>query len=185
MDGDFKLDIESLIYKFGVETEFNPTVIGRLDALRNDPTPRDIEGRVDLRNELIFSIDGADARDLDDAISIEKLENGEYKLAVHIADVAHYVREKTPLGNQAYERGTSVYLPDRVIPMLPTKLSNGLCSLNPGVPRLAMTCEMILSENGVLKDYKIYESVIESKYRLTYDLVRDIIEDRDTLETEM
>ena len=118
------------------------------------------------------------ARDFDDAISIEKIKAG-YRLWVHIADVAHYVKEGTSLDEEAYQRGTSVYLPDRAIPMLPEALSNGICSLNPNVDRLTLTCEMDISPEGDILQYDIYESVINSNERMTYTAVREILVDRD------
>ena len=113
-------------------------------------------------------MDGDDAKDFDDAIGIKKLENGNYLLGVHIADVTHYVKEGTALGRDAEERATSVYLVDRVIPMLPHQLSNGICSLNPNVDRLVMSCDMEIDRNGNVVDYDVYEAVINSKLRMTY-----------------
>ena len=126
-------------------------------------------GRRDLRDILTITIDGEDAKDLDDAISLEELKNGNFRLYVHIADVSHYVREKTALDAEAFSRGTSVYLVDRVIPMLPPKLSNGICSLNPNADRFTLTCEMIVDREGSTFDGKIYESVIHSDARMSYN----------------
>lgn len=170
-------DIDSLVFEFGVKTDFRDSLLASIKDLPENPSEEEFSGRKDLRDDFIVTIDWADARDLDDAISIEKLPAG-YKLFVHIADVANYVTEKAPLDKEAFERWTSVYLPDRVIPMLPQKLSNGLCSLNPHVPRLALTCEMTLNENGEFESYKTYESVIKVNHRLTYDFVRDILTDK-------
>ena len=137
----------------------------------------DLKGRRDLRDEVIFTIDGDDTKDIDDAISIEKLSNGHYKLGVHIADVSYYVKEGSPLDNEAMERGTSVYLVDRVIPMLPHELSNGICSLNPGVDRLAISCVMEFNNEGKQLDYEIFPSVIKSRIQMTYKKVNSILED--------
>jgi len=129
--------------------------------------------RKDLRNLFTFTIDGEDARDLDDAISIEKISDG-YKLYVHIADVAHYVKAGSQVQNEAYLRATSVYLPHKVLPMLPEKLSNDLCSLNPHTDKLTLTCEMDLDESGKVRNVRVYESVINSDYRLTYKEVQQM-----------
>jgi ribonuclease R len=136
-----------------------------------------IKGRRDLRDLVTVTIDGEKARDFDDAISIQKIKAG-HRLWVHIADVAHYVKEGTHLDEEAYQRGTSVYLPDRAIPMLPTPLSNGICSLNPNVDRLTLTCEMDVSPAGDILKYDIYESVINSNERMTYTAVREVLADR-------
>ncbi len=133
-----------------------------------------IQGRKDLRNEKIFTIDGADARDFDDAVSVKKIDKN-YILGVHIADVGEYVKEKSHLDEEAYTRGTSVYFPNMVLPMLPKELSNGICSLNEGQDRLTLTIEMKINENGEVVEHKIYESVIKSCHRLTYDEAYDVL----------
>ena len=140
--------------------------------------PSEIEGRTDLRDELTITIDGADAKDLDDAISVTKLPNGNTQLTVSIADVSHYVKEGSALDKEAYDRGTSVYLVDRVIPMIPHRLSNGICSLNPDVDRLTLSCRMEIDQDGNVKNHEIFDSVIKSDHRMTYDEVNQIITDK-------
>lgn len=173
------VDILSIACKYEIETEFNEDVMHQVDLLPDHVSLEEIEMRKnhDLRDRMIFTIDGDDTKDIDDAISIEKLENGNYKLGVHIADVSYYVKEGTPLDLEAQSRGTSVYLADRVIPMLPHKLSNGICSLNPGVDRLAISCEMFISPSGKVVDYDIFESVIRSRKQMTYKNVNKILEE--------
>ncbi len=171
-----KLDIELIIRKFDLPVEFPEDVLKEVEQIPSEVSEEEIEGRIDLRNQLCFTIDGENARDFDDAVAIEKLDNGNYKLYVHIADVSHYVKPGSALDLEAYKRGTSVYFPDRCIPMLPEKLSNGICSLNPNVDRLTFTCEMVINRKGLIIDYKIYESVIHSKARLTYTIAQKIID---------
>lgn len=171
------IDILSIVYKYGIEVEFNDEVKNELNAIPDSVSEEETKNRVDLRNEIIFTIDGDDTKDIDDAISIEKLENGNYKLGVHIADVSYYVKEKTALYETAMERGTSVYLADRVIPMLPHKLSNGICSLNPNVDRLAISCIMEIDNNGKLISHDIFESVIKSRIQMTYKKVNKVLEE--------
>lgn len=142
-------------------------------------TPEDIAGRRDLREKTIITIDGADSKDLDDAVSIDRLYNGNYLLGVHIADVSHYVSAGSPLDREAMCRGNSVYLLTQVIPMLPKSLSNGICSLFEGVDRLTLSCEMEIDRNGNIVNHDIYESVINNKARMVYDDVSDILEHRD------
>ena len=170
------VDILSIIYKHGIDTSFSEEALRELDSIPQEVLPSEIDGRRDLRNEVIFTIDGNDTKDIDDAISIEKMSNGHYKLGVHIADVSYYVKENSALDKEAMERGTSVYLVDRVIPMLPHELSNGICSLNPNVDRLAISCVMEIDETGKQVDYEIFESVIRSRIQMTYQNVNAILE---------
>lgn len=173
------VDILSIIYQCDLPTEFPKEVMDEVEYIPDEVDDKDKRGRTDLRAIPMVTIDGEDAKDLDDAISLEKLENGNYKLGVHIADVAHYVKEKSPLDKEAYERGTSVYLVDRVIPMLPHKLSNGLCSLNAHVDRLALTCMMEIDKNGNVQSHEIMETVINIDERMTYTNVKKILIDED------
>ena len=171
------VDILSIAAKYNIEEEFPEAVLEEVEKIPDHVLEHEYEGRRDLREEIIFTIDGADTKDIDDAISIEKLENNNYKLGVHIADVSYYVRENTEIDKDAYLRGTSVYLADRVIPMLPRQLSNGISSLNPDVDRLAMSCVMEIDEKGKVVDYEIFESVIKSKKQMTYTNVNKILEE--------
>lgn len=170
------VDILSIVYKYQINTEFPVDVKEEVKTLPMEVRDIDLVGRRDLRNMEIFTIDGDDTKDIDDAISIEKLSNGHYKLGVHIADVSYYVKEGSPLDNEAMERGTSVYLVDRVIPMLPHELSNGICSLNPNVDRLAISCIMEFDHEGRQLDYEIFPSVIRSRIQMTYKKVNSILE---------
>ncbi len=165
---DVGIDILSKVYEWDIEPNFSEEAMEEVKNIPSEVMECDIKDRRDLRNEKIITMDGDDAKDFDDAISISKLENGNYKLGVHIADVTYYVKEDMALGREMEERATSVYLVDRVIPMLPHQLSNGICSLNPLVDRLAMTCEMEINSSGKVINYDIYESVINSKLRMTY-----------------
>ena len=171
------VDILSIVEQFEIKNEFDKEVIEQLDSIPSEVSELDKKGRRDLTKEIIFTIDGDDTKDIDDAISIEKLENGNYKLGVHIADVSYYVKEGSSLDKEAMERGTSVYLVDRVIPMLPHKLSNGICSLNPNVERLAISCVMEVDSKGKTVDYEIFESVIQSRIQMTYKKVNQILEE--------
>ena len=168
-------DILAIAYKHGIYEDFGPEVEKELEAIPNEVAEKELEGRRDLTNEVIFTIDGDDTKDIDDAISIKKLDNGNYELGVHIADVSNYVKPNTALGDAAYERGTSSYLADTVIPMIPHKLSNGICSLNEGVIRLTMSCVMEINEKGKVVDYDIFTSYIKSKKKMTYKKVNDVI----------
>lgn len=171
------VDILSIAAKYEIEDEFPKEVEEQLKYIPDHVLDSEYEGRTDLRNDVIFTIDGDDTKDIDDAISIEKLDNGNYKLGVHIADVSYYVKENSPLDKEAYKRGTSVYLANTVIPMLPHQLSNGICSLNPNVDRLAVSCVMEIDNNGEVVEYDIFESVINSKIQMTYKNVNSILED--------
>lgn len=171
------VDILSVIRRYELAVEFPEEVYAEIEYLGTEVVEADKKGREDLRDLLTITIDGADAKDLDDAVSLKRLGNGNFELGVHIADVSHYVRENTALDKEAYARGTSVYLVDRVIPMLPHKLSNGICSLNPHVDRLALSCLMEVNGRGEVVSHRILESVINSDYRMTYTAVREILED--------
>lgn len=170
------VDILSIVCKYEINDTFPEEVIEELDSIPEEVREQDKKGRKDLTDVTIFTIDGDDTKDIDDAISIEKLKNGNYKLGVHIADVSYYVKEGSPLDKEAMDRGTSVYLVDRVIPMLPHKLSNGICSLNPGVERLAISCVMEIDSNGKTVDYEIFPSIIKSRLQMTYKKVNQVIE---------
>lgn len=173
------VDILSIIYQHGIEIEFPDNVLEEAENVPDEIKPEEIKNRRDLRDELTITIDGADAKDLDDAISVKALNNGHTQLTVSIADVSYYVTEGSALDQEAYERGTSVYLVDRVIPMIPHRLSNGICSLNPNVDRLTLSCRMELDQKGNVVKHEIFDSVINSNYRMTYDAVNKIITDHD------
>jgi len=177
--GDRGIDILTIIKKFKLPEEFPPKVQTFAQNIPNEIPADEYNGREDLRDMKMVTIDGEDAKDLDDAVSIQKLSNGNYYLGVHIADVSHYVKEKNPLDKEALKRGTSVYLIDRVIPMLPKELSNGICSLNPKVDRLTMSCFMEINDQGKVVDYKITKSVIRTNERMTYTDVTKILRDKD------
>ena len=174
---DVGVDILSIVYEHGINDVFTEEVMREVEMIPSQVTNNDLDNRRDLRNEKIFTIDGDDAKDFDDAVSIKKLDNGNYLLGVHIADVSHYVKEDTAIGKEAYERGTSVYLVDRVIPMLPHRISNGICSLNELVDRLTITCDMEINNNGNVVKYDIYLSVIHSNKRMTYNNVNKVLEE--------
>lgn len=168
------VDILSIAYKYAIETEFSKEVEKELEAIPTEVDLKDLQNRVDLTSKQIFTIDGAHTKDIDDAISLE-LEENLYVLGVHIADVSHYVKENTALGDTAMMRGTSCYLADTVIPMIPHKLSNGICSLNEGVIRLTMSCVMKINERGKVVSYDIFPSYIKSRKKMTYEAVNDIL----------
>jgi len=173
------IEILTIVHKYDIPTEFPEAVISEAEAVPDMISEEDTQGRKDLRNEPIITIDGADAKDLDDAIQVKKLDNGHYYLGVHIADVSHYVTEDSAMDLEANERGTSVYLTDRVIPMLPQRLSNGICSLHPNVDRLTLSCEMEIDKNGDVVDYTISPSIINNHHRMTYTAVNDILMEDD------
>lgn len=169
------IDILSIIYKHGIKAEFDADTLEHANEVPETIDESDMEGRRDLRNEQIVTIDGADAKDLDDAIRVEKLENGNFLLGVYIADVSYYVTEGSPIDREAFERGTSSYLTDRVIPMIPHRLSNGICSLNPQVDRLTLGCEMEIDQKGQVVNHEIFEAVIKTTERMTYSAVNSIL----------
>lgn len=177
------MDILSIIAAHGIPTAFSEAVLEQADRVPDSIDPKDFPERRDLQDQLIVTIDGEDAKDLDDAVTVRKLANGHYFLGVHIADVSYYVTEDSPLDGEAFERGTSVYLTDRVIPMIPQRLSNGICSLNPRVPRLTMSCEMEINGNGEVVAHEIFASIIRTTERMTYTAVNQILEasDADTM----
>ena len=177
--GDRGIDILIVIKKLGLPEEFNAKVLKYAEGISDKIDEKEYKDRRDLRDVRMVTIDGEDAKDLDDAVSIERLPNGNYRLGVHIADVSHYVRENNPLDKEALKRATSVYLIDRVIPMLPKKLSNGICSLNPKVDRLTLSCIMEIDHKGKVVDHEIVESVIRTNERMTYTDVTKILEGSD------
>lgn len=176
-DPDVEADV--ILRKYGLSNRFPAPVMHEVKSVPREVSPKDIRGRTDLRERNVFTIDGETARDFDDAVSIEKTDRG-YRLWVSIADVSHYVKEGTEIDKEGYARSTSVYFPDRAIPMLPEALSNGICSLNPRVDRLTMTAEIEFDERGVPTGKRFYESVIRSVERMTYTDVRKLILDEDT-----
>ncbi|MBU9722215.1 MULTISPECIES: ribonuclease R [Bacillaceae] len=173
------VDILSVIYKHGLPLEFEQETLDHADSVPNEIDPSELENRRDLRDETIVTIDGADAKDLDDAVQVKKLENGNYLLGVHIADVSYYVKEGSAIDKEAAERATSAYLVDRVIPMIPHRLSNGICSLNPKVDRLTLSCEMEINPSGEVVNHDIFQSVIKTTERMTYRDVRAILHEDD------
>ena len=173
------VDILSIIHSNGLPLEFPQDVLDQAQQTPETIAESDMENRRDLRDQVIVTIDGADAKDLDDAVTVTELENGNYKLGVHIADVSHYVTEGSPIDREAFDRGTSVYLVDRVIPMIPHRLSNGICSLNPKVDRLTLSCDMEIDAEGHVVKHEIFQSVIKTTERMTYSDVNKILVDQD------
>lgn len=173
------VDMLSLIKEYNLPYEFPEFVLDELKEIPDEIDKTDVQNRKDLRNKTIFTIDGEDAKDLDDAVIVEKLENGNYKLGVYIADVSHYVKEKSNLDKEALIRGTSIYMLDRVIPMLPKKLSNGICSLNAGKDRYVIAVEIEIDKKGNVISYDIFKAVINVTKRMTYKDVAKILENSD------
>lgn len=174
--GDSSVEVISIARSLGIDATFPKSVLEEANALSDEITDEDLEGRLDLRDKIVFTIDPYDAKDFDDALSIELLDNGHYLVGVHIADVSHYVREGSKLDLEARRRSTSVYLVDRVIPMLPSNLSENICSLNPHVDRLAYSVLFTMTSYGKVVDYRIEKTVIHSRRRFTYEEVQAIIE---------
>lgn len=169
------LDIMLIAYEFGFEESFHPEALEQLKSMTDEIPESEVSSRRDLRDEVIFTIDGADTKDIDDAISLTMKSNHNYLLKVHIADVSHYIKEGTPLYKEAEKRGTSVYLAGSVLPMFPPKLSNHICSLNPNSDRLTLTCEMEIDKCGNIVKYDIYESIINSRKQMTYQNVNEVL----------
>ncbi|HKK95571.1 MAG TPA: ribonuclease R [Anaerovoracaceae bacterium] len=172
-------EILSLIREYGIRNEFSDKILKESKILSKNLVINKKKDRTDLRSELTVTIDGKDSKDFDDAVTVKINENGNYLLYVHIADVNHYVSKGSPLDVEAMLRGNSVYLYNKVIPMFPKELSNGICSLNPKEDRLTLTCKMEIDDKGVVVDYSIFESIINSDERLVYDDVSDILENED------
>lgn len=168
-DGSLHAAVEALLFEGDIVREFPEEVLTQTAAVPQEVPPEALEGRLDLREETIITIDGASSKDLDDAVSLTRNESGVFTLGVHIADVSHYVPLNTPLDQEAFQRGASVYFADQVIPMLPPDLSNGICSLNPRVDRLTLSCIMTLDKNGVVTDASMHKSVIRTTERMTYE----------------
>lgn len=176
---DPEVEVRTIIAKYELPDRFSDQALTAARAVASTVGTPDLKGRVDLRNRKTVTIDGETARDFDDAVAVERENNGMIRLWVSIADVSHYVKPDSPLDRDAYQRGTSVYFPDRCIPMLPEELSNGICSLNPAVDRLTLTAEMLFDRNGAMVKASFYPGVIRSAARLTYTIVRKILVDKD------
>lgn len=179
--GDVGIDVLEVLESMDIVSDFPDDVLAEANAVPNAPTNKDLIGRVDLRQEVTFTIDGADSKDLDDAVHIKLLDNGHFELGVHIADVSYYVTEGSALNREAVARGTSVYVTDRVVPMLPERLSNGICSLNPNVDRLTQSCLMEIDRKGRVVNHQICQSVINTTFRMTYSDVNAILAGDDEL----
>ncbi len=171
------VDVAVALRHYGITEPFPDDVLEQTKDFPEDPGPEDWRSREDLRDTVLFTIDGASSKDFDDAVSVERLDDGGFRLGVHIADVAHYVEEGSHLDQEAYRRGTSVYFPERAVPMLPERLSNGLCSLRPDVPRLAMSVFLDFDGDGRMRKRRFAETVIRSRRRLTYDEVHQLLEE--------
>ena len=175
------VDIMSIVRGFDLPVEFGEKIMNQVERVSQEVSEADCDGRRDLRDVTMVTIDGEDAKDLDDAVSVS-FDGTYYHLGVHIADVTNYVQENSALDREALKRGTSVYLVDRVIPMLPHALSNGICSLNEGVDRLALSCLMKVDEEGEIVDYEICESVIRVNKRMSYTVVKKLLEEPECVE---
>jgi len=169
------VDILSIITQFDLPVEFSEEIYNEVEKISDVVSEDELKNRKDFRNITMVTIDGEDAKDLDDAVSVEKMENGNYKLGVYIADVSYYVKENSCLDKEAYKRGTSVYLVDRVIPMLPHKLSNGICSLNAGEDRLSLSCIMEINKDGNVVNHEVCSCIINVNKRMTYTIVNDLL----------
>ncbi|MDP3387299.1 MAG: ribonuclease R [Eubacteriales bacterium] len=178
---DMETHILSALIRNGIKIDFPGKVLAEAKKVKQELDDKEINRRRDFRDYNILTIDGEDAKDLDDAVHIKRLDNGMYELGVHIADVAHYVKEGGILDAEAYERGTSVYMPGRVIPMLPQEISNGVCSLNPYEDKFTLSVIMKVDSRGTVKSHDIYESIIQSKVRMNYTEVSDILENQDVV----
>ena len=170
------ITLSDILNYYHITPQFPPAAMLAAQNMPKEVTEQDKKGRLDLSKQLIFTIDGDDSKDFDDAISLEMNKKGNFILGVHIADVSHYVKEKSPIDAAAFSRGTSVSLIDTVVPLLPFELSNGICSLNPDVTRLTLSVFMEITPKGKITNYQIYESFIKSKYRMTYNNVTKILE---------
>lgn len=173
---DTGIDVTLIVRSAGVDPEFPPEVLKAAEAIPEEIPAEEIARRTDFRDIATFTMDGPTAKDFDDALSIERLPNGKFRLGVHIADVSYYVRENSPLDMEALERGTSIYPVDRVIPMLPEKLSNGVCSLRPNEDRLTMSCLMDIDDEGRVSNYSVHEGIIRSRHRLIYEDVQTLMD---------
>lgn len=178
---DAHIDAKSLYVSYGLDKmeNFNEEIISELKSIPNHVLKEEKIGRRDRTNERIYTIDSADAKDLDDAVSVKKTDNGDYMLSVYIADVSHYVREKTALNKEAIARGTSIYIPGKVIPMLPKQLSNGICSLNENEERLSLAVDMLISKTGVVLNSDIFKAIIKVTKKMSYDKVYKVITDQE------
>lgn len=172
---DVGIDVLEVLESMDIVSEFPEAVMAEAEAIPDAPSESDFEGRLDLRDEVTFTIDGKEAKDLDDAVHIKKLPNGNFELGVHIADVSYYVTEGSALDKEAVARGTSVYVTDRVVPMLPERLSNGICSLNPNVDRLTQSAIMEINPQGKVVKHTITQTVIKTSFRMTYDDVNQML----------
>ena len=170
----------SLIKEYRLPSRFPEPVVKEAQKFGDKIEEKDIQKRIDNRKDIIFTIDGEDAKDLDDAVRVTKMENGNYRLDVHIADASHYVKENSLLDNEALIRGTSIYMLGRVIPMLPRELSNGLCSLNAGQDRFTLSCSMEINKEGKVVSSEVYKGIINVKERMNYHDVQKILDKSDT-----